>query len=211
MTRNLDVIPPRFVDEVPTVGLVGDITIAGSGQMVIGGPVQYVLVPYTNVATIGMSKYLYGYLGPASVASGHPVVEIHKFRIPTVDDFRRWREEENVARQLTKEDRARLHINTFLGEVYSLAKIGDTDAAGYRIFDFLDRALCDGFFAVCDEILSKVEVEKIPTSLMRSFLSITAPAKRKLPARAALYKKIEQKMIELRGEEKTRRIIGNLA
>ena len=89
--------------------------------------------------------------------------------------------------------------------------MGDMDAAGYRIFDFLDRVLLDGFYAVCDDILTSVDVEELDTKLMRSFLSITAPAKKRLLSRAALYKKIERKMIHLKGPEKTRRIIGNLA
>ena len=71
--------------------------------------------------------------------------------------------------------------------------------------------LIDGFFAICNEILSEVDVETLDTKLMRSFLSITAPAKKKLPSRVALYKKIEAKMLVLRGPEKTRRIIGSLA
>jgi hypothetical protein len=112
--------------------------------------------------------------------------------------------------KLICEDSARTHISIFLDEVYSLAK-DQPDVAGGKIFDFLDRLLCAGFFTVCDEILDKVEVDKLPTALMRSFLTITAPAKLKLSARAALYKRIERKMVELKGLEKTRRIIGNLA
>jgi hypothetical protein len=96
-------------------------------------------------------------------------------------------------------------------EVYSLSQIGDTDTAGFKIFDFLDRVLIDGFYTVCDDILSMVDVEKLDTKLMRSFLSVTAPAKLKLPSRAALYKRIERKMTQLRGPDKARRIIGSLA
>jgi hypothetical protein len=174
-------------------------------------PVRYVLITVASVTIICTSYCLYDISGQANVASGRPVLEIRDFTLPTADEFFRWREEENAARLPTKEDRARGYIDTFLAEVYSLAKSGDTDAAGYKIFDFLDRVLLDGFYSVCDEVLRKVEVEKLPTSLMRSFLSITAPAKRRLPSRVALYRTIERKMIELRGPEKTRRIIGNLA
>ncbi len=111
----------------------------------------------------------------------------------------------------TKEDVATIQIDSFLEEVYRLAKIDDLDGATDRIFDSIDRLLCDGQFDVCDEILRTVDVEKLPTTLMRSFLSITAPAKQKLPSRSALYVKIEQKMNDLRGVERTRKIIGNLA
>jgi len=208
MTHTMLGVASRFAGDVPVRGLVGDVPVAARPQL-SGVPPQYVgvaLVAYTNVATIGMSKRLFGDL---SVASGQSVLDFHV--LPTVDDFFRLREEENIARQPTKEDRARQHIDTFLKEVYSLSQTGNTDTAGFKIFDFLDRVLLDGFFAVCDDILKTVDIEKLDTKLMRSFLSITAPAKKNLPARAALYKKIEKKLTELRGEVKTRKIIGTLA
>lgn len=208
MTSTMPRSPFHFAGDVPVMGLVGDVSVAASGQMWIGVQSRYVLVAYTNVATIGMSKQLFG---DSSVLSGQPVLDFHEIVLPTIDDSHRLREEENIARQPTKEDRARRHIDTFLKEVYSLSQIGDTDTAGFQIFDFLDRVLLDGFFAVCNDVLSTVNIDKLDTKLMRSFLSITAPAKGKLPARAALFKNIEAKMKSLRGEEKTRRIIGNLA
>lgn len=212
MTRSFNRATYRFADDLPVMGgIVGNLSVASSGQIGGGGPFHYVLIAYTNVATTGLSKHLFRKPDRESEASGQPMLDIYEVRLPIIDDFRFWREEENLARVLTKEDRARRHINTFLAEVYSLSQIGDTDTAGYKIFDFLDRVLCDGFFAVCDDVLSMVDVEKLDTKLMRSFLSITASAKKTLPARAALYKKIENRMIELRGEVKTRKIIGNLA
>jgi hypothetical protein len=102
-------------------------------------------------------------------------------------------------------------IASFLDEVYALAGTSDLDTASDRIFDFVDRLLCDDQFDACDDVLEMVDVEKLPTTLMRSFLSITAAAKGKLPSRPALYRKIEQRMIELKGAEKTRTILGNLA
>ncbi len=175
-----------------------------------GGTARYVLIACTNNATVAMSRHLFSDPARTSVASGRPGFQ---FAIlpSAIDDFSGLLEEENAARQPTSEDRARRYIDTFLKEIYNLSQIGDTDTAGFKIFDFLDHLLLDGCYAVCDEILAVVDVEKLDTKLMRSFLSITAPAKKKLPARAALYKKIERKMVELRGEAKTRRIIGNLA
>jgi hypothetical protein len=190
---------------VPYPGVLGHPGTACRGQAAIGRPAKYVLVLFTNVATVRMSRNRYGGAGCANVTSVHTPLEIIETR-PMY-----WREEENVVREPTKEERARRHVDTFLAEVYSLAGIGDTDAAGDKVFDFLDRLLCDGFFTVCDEILGRVEVKRLPPTLMRSFLSITAPARHKLPSRKTLYKQIEKRMIELRGPEKTRRIIGNLA
>jgi len=213
MTGTLNRTRYPFADEVPVMGnFYGVMAIPTSGYIAIGGLTYVAVVPYTNVATIGMTPNLRDQPGPKTVASVAPVIEVHEIQLPSIEDFvPEWRRDLNVAREPTKEDRARRHIPTFLNEVYSLSQIAEMDTAGFKIYDFLDRVLIDGFFAVCDEILSKVDVEKLDTRLMDSFLAITAPAKKKLPSRAALYEKIEAKMITLRGPEKTRRILGNLA
>jgi hypothetical protein len=203
--------PYRFALDVPAFGLIGDVAVASTGRMWPAASMHYILVASTDVATVGMGKHLFSAPDRMTSASGPPVLDLNEFVLPTIDDFHRLRQDENITRKPTKEDRARQHIDTFLKEVYSLSKIGDTDTAGFKIFDFLDRVLLDGFFGVCNDILSTVNVDLLDTRLMRSFLSITAPAKKKLPARAALYKKIEAKMIALRGHEKTRKIIGTLA
>lgn len=192
---------------VPTFGLSGDAAVASAGLWP-SAQMHYTLVAYTDVATVGMGKHLF-IANQTTAFSDQPVLDINKYVPPTINDFRL--RQENIARTPTKEDRARQHIDTFLKEVYRLSKLGDTDAAGFKIFDFLDRVLLDGFFSVCNDILGTVDVELLDTRLMRSLLSITAPAKKRLPARAALYKKIEAKMIALRGEEKTHKIIGTLA
>src|SRR5437899_2616825 len=44
-------------------------------------------------------------------------------------------------------------IEDFLQEVYGLAGLNDIESATDRIFDTIDRLLCDGAFTVCDEIL----------------------------------------------------------
>lgn len=212
MTHTLSRSHYRFPYEVPVLGSLDEgMDIATSGYVVISGPTYYLWVPYTNVATIGMTPNLREQPGPKSVVSGRTVFGDYEIQLPTIEDLMpEWQKEENVAGEPTKEERARRHIPTFLSEVYRLSQFGDTDTAGFKIYDFLDRVLIDGFFAVCDSILSKVDVDKLDTKLMRSFLSITIPAKRKLPSRALLYKRIEAKMLVLRGPEKTRRILANL-
>jgi hypothetical protein len=102
-------------------------------------------------------------------------------------------------------------IQNFLCDVYSLASLNNTEAATDLIFEYIDDLLSKGMFAVCDEILRNVDVDKLPTSLMRSFLAITGVAKHRLSWRRPLYLKIERRMIRLKGEEKTKRIIGRLA
>jgi hypothetical protein len=106
---------------------------------------------------------------------------------------------------------ATAQVPAFLDEIYMLSGVGDTDAAGLKIYDVLDRLLIDGLFAVCDSILRRVDVERLDTKLLRSFLAVTIPAKNELPSRADLFRRIEAKMLAFRGEEKTRRILANLA
>jgi hypothetical protein len=213
MTHTLSRFQYRFADEVPVMGnLYEGAAVAASGYLVITGLTYYALVPYTNVVTSRVNQNLRPQPGPRTTASASPVLEVHEIRLLSVEDFvPEWRKELNIASEPTKEDRAWRHVPNFLSEVYSLSQVRDTDTAGFKIYDFLDRLLIDGFFAVCDDVLSKVDVDRLDTRLMDSFLTITYPAKSKLPSRAALYKKIETKMIALRGEMKTRKIIGPLA
>jgi hypothetical protein len=213
MTQTLNRFQHRFADEVPAMGnLYEGMAVAASGYLVVTGLTYYALVPYTNVVTSGVNQSLRPQPGPRTTASARPVFEVHEIRLPSIEDFvPEWLKELNIASEPTKEDRAWRHVPNFLNEVYSLAQVGDTDTAGFKIYDFLDRVLIDGFFAVCDDVLSKVDVERLDTRLMDSFLTITYPAKSKLPSRAVLYKKIEAKMIALKGRERTRRIIGPLA
>jgi len=107
--------------------------------------------------------------------------------------------------------RSKAMMHTFLEEVYRLAATNDIEGTTDYIFDQIDKLLCNGDFAVCDGILKNLDVERIPTTIMRSFLTITATAKTNLPSRGVLYQNIEHKMTVLKGEEKTRRIIGSLA
>jgi hypothetical protein len=102
-------------------------------------------------------------------------------------------------------------IDRFLEAIYDLAVLGDLQAATDQIFETVDRFLLQGAFSTCDEILRRVDVQRLPTALMRSFLTITAPAKDKLPARKAFYDTVLSEMIHLKGKEKAERLLGQLA
>ena len=97
-----------------------------------------------------------------------------------------------------------------LEKVYELCENGDTDAAADIVFDKIDRALCDRRFDEINEVLKKVQVKRLTTSLMRSFLCMTHCAKHRLPYYNKLYEDIEQEMILLRGQPATSRILKNL-
>lgn len=100
---------------------------------------------------------------------------------------------------------------SFLDDVYRLVDAGDLQSATDRVFDHIDRLLCENSFDICDTILQQVDVERLPTALMRSFLTITAPAKDHLPSRQPLFERIEQEMMRQKGPEMTQRLIGRLA
>ena len=121
-----------------------------------------------------------------------------------------WAGTANAAREPAKLEVQEGRIEGFLETVYSLARSNDIESATDRIFDHIDKLLCDRVFVLCDEILQRVDVEELPTALMRSFLTITAAAKNELPSRKALHQKIERKMLQSKGEEKTKRLIGKL-
>lgn len=102
-------------------------------------------------------------------------------------------------------------IEKYLEEIYELAAEGFIEEATDLIFDGIDDLLCESSFLTVDEILQKVEVSKLPTTLMRSFLTITVAAKDLLPSRPKLYIEIWNKMEGIKGREKTQQILGGLS
>jgi hypothetical protein len=98
----------------------------------------------------------------------------------------------------------------FLEGVYQLDKLGETQLASFRVFDQIESFLYEGAFPVCNSLLERIVVTRLSTSLMRSFLTITFPAKDKLPSRATLFGHIEREMTRIRGAEITRRLLSKL-
>jgi hypothetical protein len=99
----------------------------------------------------------------------------------------------------------------FLAEVYQLADAGKLQDATDKIFETVDRCLLNEQFDYCNKLLSRIDPRRLPTALMRSFLTITSAAKDKLPARSAFHEQVFQEMSRLKGEEKAHRILGPLA
>ena len=104
-----------------------------------------------------------------------------------------------------------IFIDEFLDKVYGLAALGNLQEATDTIFETIDRLLLNGEFTLCSEILRGVDERRLPTALMRSFLTITAAAKDRLPARKALYAGVLSEMIRLKGDEIAQRLLGRLA
>jgi hypothetical protein len=101
-------------------------------------------------------------------------------------------------------------IRAFLEKVYDLGQ-RDLQAATDKVFDTIDRLLCDGRESVCDEILAHVDVTRLPSALLRSFLTITAPAREKLCSRRFFYARAYGEVERQRGADMAKRLLGRLA
>lgn len=67
----------------------------------------------------------------------------------------------------------------------------DVDEALDLLFDKVDRWLTKSQFDTVDEFISMVDVEKLSEDLLIGVLSITFPARSKLPARTSYMKRLE--------------------
>ncbi len=101
-------------------------------------------------------------------------------------------------------------VRAFLGDVYDLGQ-RDLQVATDKVFDVIDRLLCDGREEVCDEILASVEIAKLPSALLRSLLTITAPAKERLRSRSSFFAEAYGEVERQRGPDMAKRLLGRLA
>jgi tetratricopeptide (TPR) repeat protein len=85
----------------------------------------------------------------------------------------------------------------WLLEVYSLVLEERREDATDLVFEKIDELLQGAEFDRCDEILRRLDVHRLSTSLMVAFLSITLAAKSELGARAALVDRIEARLREI--------------
>lgn len=88
----------------------------------------------------------------------------------------------------------------FLEKLYQFDK-NKIDSTIDFIFDYFDDAFLNNNFQECDDILEKLDLNKIPIVLMISFLTITLAAKSKLKNRINFYKKVEEKIKEKEPEK----------
>lgn len=110
-----------------------------------------------------------------------------------------------------EENRRSLQLDEFLDEIYLLTDAGMLPRASDRVIDFIDRLLGDGFFRVCDELLRRIDLARVPSSLRRAFLKVTHPAKDKLIARSRFFDAALGILVSERGEQKANKMLRNLA
>ncbi len=118
--------------------------------------------------------------------------------------------DDEISLPIPIEDVMDRQVNDILIPLYGLDTAGDQQAATDLLFDRVDKLLVAGEFRVCNELLKKVHIERLSTSLMRSFLAITFPAKDQLESRPDLFSRIEKRMITLRGLDVTKRLLDRL-
>jgi hypothetical protein len=215
--RKLDRDPASFVEEaLPSWplwsggGSVGALQEAGIGYF------GYYLAdqPFTiTEQSKGTLRVCEGNVSGTASASGGPITVLSSDWGLTIFNWP-WVFLPRLARMPMRVAASERQIVDFLEEVYDKAGLDDIQGATDRIFDYIDRLLCGGSedsIPVCDEILRRVEVARLPTTLMRSFLTITAAAKDRLPARQAFFTIVEQEMIRQKGAEKAKRLLCNLS
>jgi hypothetical protein len=120
-------------------------------------------------------------------------------------------EARNQASVPTEEDIREMESDDFLEEVYLQVSSGRVAAAMDAVIDHIDRLLNDGLFGVCDKLLEKVRLDRMPSNVRRAFLMVTSPAKDKLPARAAFYDEALRLLSLERGEDTARQMLKLLA
>jgi hypothetical protein len=78
---------------------------------------------------------------------------------------------------------------------------------GVVIFDLVQGLLRDGDFPACDRLLSMVDISRLKSALMITFLSTTFTAKNKLRAREDYYSRVLAHLIAERGTNRATKLL----
>jgi hypothetical protein len=99
------------------------------------------------------------------------------------------------------------NIGPFLETVYSLDDQGKTRHALDVVFRRMNRILGRGRFGFCDDILRQVDVNKLTSTLLVGFLSVTLSASAFLTARPGFFSKVRAKILAEKGPDQTARLL----
>jgi hypothetical protein len=94
-------------------------------------------------------------------------------------------------------------VPIFLEMVYSLSAQGKTRAAMDIVFRRINYLLNAGDFRACDDILAQVEVDRLSSTVLVGFLSITLSASRVLVARPLFFSRVRAKVLTQKGPAAT--------
>nr|MBK7065943.1 hypothetical protein [Deltaproteobacteria bacterium] len=92
-------------------------------------------------------------------------------------------------------------FRAFLDEVYGLVAAGSERKALTRIFDFCDELVLAENFSSCSAVLKEVDLDRLEATTALGFLSITNPAKERLPDRAQYLDRVATKLSQTRTED----------
>lgn len=96
----------------------------------------------------------------------------------------------------------------WLGDVYSLVERNLPDEAVDILFDRIDDLLVTGQFARCDALLRAIDLKRLDSNLIVAVLSITLAAAEKLPYRARLLKRAEERLSAIAPDRVERLLSG---
>jgi hypothetical protein len=176
------------------------------------GVKKYVVVIVTDMGSSGTTpKPQESLLWKAWNASlDQPLLQTRSGVLPQVREA--WFSEgSDAARKPARPESKEGRIEEFLEQVYRLGDLNHLEEATDNVFRYIDDLLLEGQFPVCNEILKRADVKRLPTALLRSFLTITAPVKARLPARKAFYRDAFAEMVRVKGDTaKAQRLLGPL-
>jgi len=98
----------------------------------------------------------------------------------------------------------------WLEDVYSLFETNKMRKAIDVVFDNIDNLCCEQRFEEIDEILSKVDLDRLDENLIVAFLTISFGAKNYIKQRASFYEKAEFKLLEAKDPDVVKQILNGL-
>lgn len=78
------------------------------------------------------------------------------------------------------------------------------------IFDTIDGMFKIRDFDTCDYLLQTLDPRSMQTVIILSYMTITLPAKSKLPNRQSFYFKAQEVIIDRRGRDTTKKLLEGL-
>ncbi len=98
-------------------------------------------------------------------------------------------------------------ITIFLEQFAALAGTTKVQKTIDYVFDYLDRLLGEGDFTLVNRIIARLEPDSIQPVFLAAILSMTKPARERLPARTSFADKACETVARQRGHEEARKLL----
>ena len=109
--------------------------------------------------------------------------------------------------RLIQRSQGRRAVETFLEEFAALARTTKVQKTIDHIFDFFDSLLVERDFALANRIIARMNADSIQPVFLAAILSITKPARDRLPARKSFADKASEAVARQRGDEEARKLL----